>query len=166
MSDIKVLISALAVDMNTNSPVIILKEENGERTLPIWIGVAEASAIAIKTANIKTDRPLTHDLMKTLIDAVNAKVIKVVVDDLVENTFYAKIFIQMGNSLLYIDTRPSDAIAIALRCGAPIFVEEKLITPTASQESKESPPRANSADQLRQRLREIDPKDFGNFPLG
>ena len=117
---IKMKVVGVTLDPVTNVPIIILKDQKNERTLPIWIGIFEASAIAIKLEGIQTPRPLTHDLLRTVIEILNGKVSRVVIDDLKDNVFYAKIFIKLGRKTVEIDSRPSDAIALALRTQSPI----------------------------------------------
>ncbi|OGJ90530.1 MAG: hypothetical protein A2268_03605 [Candidatus Raymondbacteria bacterium RifOxyA12_full_50_37] len=157
---IHVSVSALAIDAGTNSPIVLLKEERGERVLPIWIGFPEASAIAMARSYEKKEieRPLTHDLLKLILDALEAKLIKVAIDELDGTTYKAKLYLQSGNSSCYIDVRPSDAIALALRTNAPIFIKETILG-SAEQEADG----ANNIANLRKRLREIDPSDFGKF---
>jgi len=157
---IQVYVSALAIDAGTNSPIMLLKEEKGDKVLPIWIGYPEASAIALAKSYDKSEieRPLTHDLMKMLLDALSAKLIKVVVDELDGTTYKAKLFLQADNRDCYIDSRPSDAIALALRMGSPIFIENTIFG--RMEDSQQGAP---NIDDLRKRLREIDPSDFGKF---
>jgi bifunctional DNase/RNase len=157
---VQVHVSALAIDAGTNSPIMLLKEEKGEKVLPIWIGFPEASAIALAKSFDKNEieRPLTHDLLKLILDALSAKLIKVVVDELEGTTYKAKLFLQAGNRDCYLDSRPSDAVALALRTGSPIFVENAIFG--KMEESHEGAP---NIDDLRKRLRDIDPSDFGKF---
>ena len=159
---IQVQVSALAIDAGTNSPIMLLKEEEGEKILPIWIGYPEASAIALAKSFEKNEieRPLTHDLLKMIVDALDAKLIKVVIDELDGTTYKAKLFLQAGNADCYIDSRPSDAIALALRTGSPIFIEEAIFG--KMEKSGEGTP---NIDDLRKRLRAIDPSDFGKFNI-
>lgn len=157
---ISVQVSALAIDAGTNSPIMLLKEEKGEKVLPIWIGYPEASAIALAKSYDKNEieRPLTHDLLKMILDALDAKLIKVVIDELDGTTYKAKLFLQSPETDIYIDSRPSDAIALALRTGAPIFIEETLFGRMEASEAQKP-----NIEDLRKRLREIDPSDFGKF---
>lgn len=159
---VQVYVSALAIDAGTNSPIMLLKEEKGEKILPIWIGYPEASAIAMAKSYEKNEieRPLTHDLIKMIIEAFSARLIKVVVDELDGTTYKAKLFLQADNRDYYLDSRPSDAIAIALRTGAPIFIENSIFG-----RMDEAQPGIAHIDDLRKRLREIDPSDFGKFSL-
>jgi bifunctional DNase/RNase len=151
----------LALDDRTDTPVVILQETNGRRILPIWIGRAEARAIAMELAGQKFQRPLTHDLMKTIIQGLDGTVRKVCIEDLQSNTFYAKIFIEKGDEIVGIDARPSDSIALALRTKAPVFVAEELLReqPDAEELSEDE-----RAEALRKYLDELDPEDFGKFP--
>ncbi len=152
----------LALDERTDTPVVILQEVNGKRLLPIWIGRAEARAIAMELAGQKFQRPLTHDLIKTIIEALDASVDKIAIVELKENTFYAKIFIEKGDEIVGIDARPSDSIAIALRTRSPIYVAEELLR---SQPVSEELTEDEKAEALRRYLEEMDPEDFGKFPL-
>jgi bifunctional DNase/RNase len=127
------------IDPITNMPIIILRDQEGQRVLPIWVGVFEANAIALQIENVQTPRPMTHDLLKNIIKDLHAHVQRIVVCALKENTFYATIHITVGDQALAVDARPSDAIALALRTQSPIFVEEAVIQNARSVESgKES----------------------------
>jgi bifunctional DNase/RNase len=161
---LQMYVSGLAIDLGTNSPVVLLEEveNSGKRVLPIWIGHAEATAIAMKLADVNIKRPLTHDLMKLIIEGLDSKVIKVVINDLREQTFFAQIYVERRNSLLTIDARPSDSIALALRCGAPIFVANHLLEANLGENGLSDEERIKS---LRERLKKINPEDFGKFSL-
>jgi len=136
---IEMTIKGLMVDPITNMPIIILRDQDGQRVLPIWVGVFEANAIALQIENVQTPRPMTHDLLKNIISDLHAHVQRIVVCALKENTFYATIHITVGDQALAVDARPSDAIALALRTQSPIFVEETVIQNARSVESgKES----------------------------
>src|SRR5580765_2915319 len=124
---IEMTIKGLMVDPITNTPIVILRDKEGQRVLPIWVGMSEANAIALQIENISTPRPMTHDLLRNVIHDLRASVRKVVVCDLQENTFYALIYLTLDGETVAIDARPSDAIALALRSRAPIFVEEVVI---------------------------------------
>lgn len=157
-------VSGLAIDLGTKSPVVILSESEDEagHVLPIWIGHAEAAAIAMKLADIDLKRPMTHDLMKLIIDGFDGKVVKVVINDLRDQTFYAQIYVERENSLLTIDARPSDSIALALRCDAPIFVANHVLDSDKEKTGLSDQERAQS---LRERLKRINPEDFDKFSL-
>ena len=124
---VELFLAGLAVDPVTNAPIVILKDETGNRCMPVWIGASEASSIASIIKNIKHDRPMTHDLVVSIVSSLGAKVVKILIASLVENTFHAKIEIAFNNLVSSIDSRPSDAIAIALRLGAPIYVKEEIL---------------------------------------
>src|SRR6202035_4270816 len=124
---IEMTIKGLMVDPITNSPIVILRDKEGQRVLPIWVGIFEANAIALQIENISTPRPMTHDLLRNVIQDLKASVQKVVVCDLQDNTFYALIYLGLHGDTLAIDARPSDAIALAPRTRAPTFVEEPVI---------------------------------------
>lgn len=151
----------LALDDRTDTPVVILQELSGSRILPIWIGRGEARAIAMELASQKFQRPLTHDLLKTAIEGLGAKIRKVCIEDLKNNTFYAKIFIEKDDEIVGIDARPSDSIALALRAKSPIFIAEELLReqPDTAEMSEDE-----RAEALRRYLDELDPEDFGKFP--
>ena len=122
-------VSSLSVDPFSNMPVVVLRDAAGGKQVAIWIGLGEASAIATELENIKLDRPMTHDLMKTLLGLCHARVDRVEIHDLRDNTFYATVYVQRGDgAIVGVDARPSDAIALALRTKAPIRVEEKVIS--------------------------------------
>jgi bifunctional DNase/RNase len=159
---LEVRVRALALDEKSNMPVVLLKEKEGDRVLPIWIGPAEASAIAMELEGITAQRPMTHDLMKSLIDGLEARVLKVCINALKKNTFFARIFLQREGSILSVDARPSDSIALALRADAPIFVADDIIeskpSTFAEHDEKHDP-----AKSLRDHLKELDLKDFGRL---
>src|SRR6266852_1025016 len=125
---IEMTIKGLMVDPITNMPIVILRDKEGQRVLPIWVGIFEANAIALQIENVSTPRPMTHDLLRNVIVDLKASVQKVVVCDLQENTFYALIYLALDSGTVAIDARPSDAIALALRTRAPIFVEDTVLT--------------------------------------
>ncbi len=169
----EVFVWQMAVDEKSRFPVVLLKEKNGSRKLPIWIGPAEAQAIAMELQGKKFQRPLTHDLMATLLKNLEAEVRKVEISSLKENTFFARIVLQRGNDLVSVDARPSDSIALALRMKAPIFAAAELLTEdldtvdAGGSETDAAPPREPSpeerADSVRRFIEEIDPEDFGRF---
>ena len=160
MAVIEVKINGLAVDAQAKSHVVILKEKEGERVLPIWIGPAEAQAIARELAGQRFPRPLTHDLLATIVEGLKARVTRVVISDLRENTFYAHLVIEKDGEVVAIDARPSDSIAVALRCGAEVFVNEKLLNEPGEQEE---PTDEEKAQELRRFLENLDPEDFGKY---
>ena len=124
---IEMSIKGLAVDPLTNVPIVILEESDGDRDLPIWVGLFEAHAIAREMENFETPRPMTHDLLKNLITELNSQVDHILVNELKDNTFYAQIHVSNNGSSFVIDSRPSDAIALAIRVSSPIYVNEKVL---------------------------------------
>lgn len=152
-------VSGIALDPFTNTPIVILKDLTGERVLPIWIGFMEASAIAMELEKTPRARPLTHDLMKTLLETLKFSVIRVEVTDLRNDTFYAEIRLQRGSEEHIVDSRPSDAIAIALRTGSPIFVRDEVLEKSKKLEIDEE------KDKLNDLLGKIPPGDFGKYKM-
>ena len=158
-------VRGLALDPLSNMPIIILKDEEDKRSLPIWVGIFEANAIALELEKIATPRPMTHDLLKNVLETLDAQVTRVVVTDLRENTFYAVLHLKLGTHEYTVDSRPSDAIALALRVAAPIYVDEEVVRKAKSLEvSKEPEPvKADDPEQLREWLQNIKPEDFEKF---
>ncbi|MBI1876415.1 MAG: bifunctional nuclease family protein [Acidobacteria bacterium] len=159
---IEMTIKGLMVDPVTNMPIIILRDKDGQKVLPIWVGIFEANAIALQIENIATPRPMTHDLLKNVINDLNASVEKIVVCDLKENTFYALVYLQADGSTIAVDARPSDAIALALRARAPIFVEEAVIdnAKTVDFTSEKS-----DSERLQKWLESLDPEELGKYKM-
>ena len=156
------IISVLAIDSQTKNPIVILKELNGERTLPIWIGTLEAHAIASEMEGIKLLRPMTHDLLKNILELVNVRVNKVEINDLRENTYYAIIHITHEGKEIAIDARPSDALALSLRTNAPIFASEEIINQSPRIELKEeSVDKLDQQEKWQKILEKLDPEDLG-----
>lgn len=159
-------ISGLTVDPLTNSPIVILKEVEGERTLPIWIGLLEATAIASELEGINFSRPMTHDLMKNIMELVDVKVNKVEVCDLKNNTYYALIHITHEGKNISIDARPSDALAISLRVKAPIFVAEEVINSSKQIDLKaEAEDKSEQGKKWQEILEGLNPDDFGKYKM-
>jgi bifunctional DNase/RNase len=156
---IEMAVQGLAIDERTRTPVVLLKEKEGTRMLPIWIGPSEASSIAIELTGRKFQRPLTHDLLKTVIDGLNATVPKIAIVDLREKTYFAKVFLERDNEVLTIDARPSDCIALALRTRSPIFVKEELLREDDGVEDSTDP----SMEELQRQLEDMDPEEFGKL---
>jgi len=161
---IEMTIKGLMVDPITNTPIVILRDKEGQKVLPIWVGIFEANAIALQIENISTPRPMTHDLLRNVIHDLKAEVKKIVVCDLQENTFYALIYLSLhGNGdTVAIDARPSDAIALALRTRAPIFVEETVIDHAKTVDFTSE---KNDADRLHKWLESLDPDDLGKYKM-
>ncbi len=167
---IKMKVLGLAIDPVTSSPIVILKDDSGKFSLPIWIGVMEASAIAMELENVKFSRPLTHDLIRNILQELNVSVEKIVVSDLRDNTYYAIIHIKKDGETHQVDSRPSDAIAIALRTGSPIFVEEEVISKSQKLEmpmniSKGGMSEEEYKKKLAELLEKLNPEDFGKYKM-
>jgi bifunctional DNase/RNase len=183
----EVTVASLGLDKASNTPVVILKERDGDRVLPIWIGPGEASAIAMKLAGIQFSRPLTHDLLNTVVRGLGSELVRVLITKVVENTYYATLIFRRDTELISIDSRPSDSIALALRAEAPIFADEDLLELTALEieeagfepgekeldflsASGEAPEdqavsgeEAPRGEGLREYLKGLNPEDFGRF---
>jgi bifunctional DNase/RNase len=159
---IEMTIKGLMVDPITNMPIIILRDKEGQRVLPIWVGIFEANAIALQIENISTPRPMTHDLLRNVIHDLKASVQKIVVCDLQENTFYALIYLTLNGDTLAVDARPSDAIALALRTRAPIFVEDTVID---NAKPIDFATEGADADRLHKWLESLDPDDLGKYKM-
>ncbi|MEW5912016.1 MAG: bifunctional nuclease family protein [Thermodesulfobacteriota bacterium] len=159
---IQMTVHGLTIDPATNSPILILKDEAGQRTLPIWIGLLEATAIASELEKVAFSRPMTHDLLKNLIGHLGCSVNRVEVTELKDNTFYALIHLEGPQGASTMDSRPSDAIALALRAEAPIFVAEKVL------EQSQVPGqggRAEADKSWEDILESMDPEDFGKYKM-
>ena len=160
------VISGLTVDPLTNSPIVILKEIDGERTLPIWIGLLEATAIASELEGIKFSRPMTHDLLKSIIDRIDAEVNKVEVCELKNNTYYALIHLTHEGKEISIDARPSDALALSLRMNAPIFVAEEVISKSKQIDLTAEPDdKSEQGKKWQEILEKLNPEDFGKYKM-
>jgi bifunctional DNase/RNase len=158
------LVAHLGVDRATNSPVVILREVGGERVLPIWIGSAEAHAIAVELQGARPQRPLTHDLLKHILAGLGGELRRVHISALRDDTYFAELMIVRGEQPFQVDARPSDSIALALRCNAPIFTTEDVLerSSEASSSGASSEP-GQDPDALRRYLEKLDPQDFGRF---
>ena len=173
MNVVEVRVNGLVVEPKTEQNIVILRETDGVRILPIWIGPGEAHAIRRLLADEPFPRPLTHDLLHIIVEGLKARVTRIVIAELRENTFYANIVVERDQDVLSVDARPSDSIAIALRSKAPIFVNETLLQPPpaddADPESAEGEERPltdeEKAEQLRRYLEKLDPEDFGKFQM-
>src|SRR5229473_1640294 len=160
--ELEVKIRGLMMDPVTNMPVVVLKETSGSGILPIWVGVYEANAIALEIEKVQTPRPMTHDLLKNVLTGLNVHVQRVVVSDLKEDTFYAQIWMERDGQLMSIDSRPSDALALALRLDCPIFVEDEVLKTSrmASAISEKS-----SNEELRKWLEGLNDEDLGRYKM-
>jgi len=160
--EVEMKIRGLMTDPVTNIPVVILKEADSETVLPIWVGVYEANAIALEIEKVSTPRPMTHDLLKNLLIGLEATVRKVVVTELRDDTFYAVIWLDRGGEIISIDSRPSDALALALRMDCPIFVEDEVLK--VSRQATNASDRV-SADDLRKWLENLGEDDLGRYKM-
>ena len=157
---VRVSVGGLVRDHREN-PVVLLKGTDSDEVLPIWIGQAEALSIDLQLRGETFERPLTHDLLKTAVESLGAKVVRVAVTDLKDNTFFAKIYIQRGNEVFAIDARPSDSIALAIRTRSPIFVSREVFDAHKhALEGQEPPKNDSNDDDLRRYLRDLDPGEF------
>lgn len=159
---IEMTIKGLMVDPITNMPIIILRDKDGQQVLPIWVGIFEANAIALQMENISTPRPMTHDLLRNVIEDLTGTVTKVVISDLKENTFYALIYVETPAGVVAIDARPSDAIALALRTQAPILVEEAVIDNAKGIDFGTD---KADTDRLQKWLESLDPEELGKYKM-
>ena|SRR5688572_1323210 len=160
---IEMKIKGLMMDPINGMPIIVLKDPQGESVLPIWVGLFEANAIALQIEKIGTPRPMTHDLLKSFLSNLGARIDRVVINDLKDNTFYAVIHVvQRDGQKLEVDSRPSDAIALALRSESPIFVEEDVIDRAKTIDMAKD---AGESDRLRQWLEKLDPEDLGKYEM-
>ncbi|MEO8577596.1 MAG: bifunctional nuclease family protein [Gemmatimonadales bacterium] len=174
----EVEVMRLGLDRSNNSYVVILKEKGGERLLPIWIGQSEAESIVIEMSKLRRDRPLTHDLCKTLITGLGGTLRRIQITKVENRTYYAELQIHRGEEIINIDARPSDSIAIALRFSAPMYAQDSLLTSLVFEDSSEegelyTTPGASPApaedemtpDQLKSYLENLRPEDFGKFNI-
>jgi uncharacterized protein len=175
---VEVKVQSLGLDRSSNTPVVILQEQDGARVLPIWIGPGEASAIAMELAGMKFSRPLTHDLFASVIVGLGGALQRVMITKVVDNTYFAELIIQRNSELISVDARPSDSIAIALRMSASIYTTDDLLENTSieitdaaehdfvAEPGEEKTPETASGltpEQLREYLRRMNPEDFGRF---
>ena len=159
---VRMEVKALIVDPIANMPVVILRDSEEKSFLPIWVGVFEANAIALQLEGIETPRPMTHDLLKNTISRLHASVDRVVITKLHETTFYAEIHLVTAGGPLVVDSRPSDAIALALRTSSPVFVEEAVLEKSRAQDDSVE---AQSHERLRKWFEEADPESLGKYKM-
>lgn len=160
---IEVTVAHLGLDRSSNTPVVILKEKEGTRVLPIWIGPAEASAIAMEIQGVKAPRPMTHDLLKQLVVGLGAELRRVVISQVKENTYFAELLMSRNEELFQLDARPSDSIALALRLHAPIYTSDDLLDDRSIEEPEGESEADLDAQRLKEYLERMDPQDFGRF---
>ncbi len=153
-------VKGLMMDPHSSAPIVILRNEEHSRILPIWIGIFEANAIALKLEGIESPRPMTHDLVVNLLGGANCTIARVAINDLVDNTFFAQIFVQVDEEELAVDSRPSDAIALALRAEVPIYVAEAVL-----ERAKADDPHSRDKEKLKKWLEDVDPDDLGKYTM-
>jgi bifunctional DNase/RNase len=159
---IAMTIKGLMVDPVTNTPIVLLAEDGGDRVLPIWVGVFEANAIALQIENVSSPRPMTHDLMRELLLALDGTLERVVISDLRESTFFATLHVSANGKTTIIDARPSDAIALALRARASIFVTDEVIEQARQSDIT---PKVADQDRIQKWLENIDPDELGKWKM-
>ena len=162
MAEVEMRIKGLMMDPVTNTPIVVLKDIDGEQVLPIWVGVYEANAIALEIEKITTPRPMTHDLLKNMLTGFGATVSKVVVTELKDDTFYAVIWAERDGDVVSIDSRPSDALALALRVDCPIFVDDEVLR--VSNKASAAAERISSED-LKKWLEGLNEEDTGGYKM-
>ncbi|HXG34119.1 MAG TPA: bifunctional nuclease family protein [Bryobacteraceae bacterium] len=160
--EVEMKIRGLMMDPVTNMPIVILKDVNGSAILPIWVGVYEANAIALEIEKVSTPRPMTHDLIKSMLAGLEAGIRKVVVNDLKDDTFYAVIWLEKDGKLISVDSRPSDALAIALRLDCPIYVEDSVLN--SSKAASAVSEKVNN-EELRRWLEGLNDEDLGRYKM-
>jgi bifunctional DNase/RNase len=160
--EVEMKIRGLMMDPVTNTPIVILKDSSSDTVLPIWVGIYEANAIALEIEKVSTPRPMTHDLIKNVLTGLDAHVHKVVVTELREDTFFAVIWMEREGRIVSVDSRPSDALALALRVDCPIFVEDEVLK--TSKQAASSSDRVTS-DELRKWLEGLNDEDLGRYKM-
>jgi hypothetical protein len=164
---IEMRVSGLTMDPITNTPIVILKDLEEKKAIPIWIGIFEASAIATEIEKITFSRPMTHDLLNEIVKLLNTQVVRVEIHDLRNNTFFANIHLLRDGTQIVVDARPSDAIAIALRAGAPIFVDERVIEKSRNVDfgTKMTDLDRLQKEKMAEFLENLSPEDFGKYKM-
>ena len=158
---VEMKVKGLMIDPVSNMPIIILKNPDGSTVLPIWVGIFEANAIAMQLEDVVSPRPMTHDLLKNVIEGLRANVAQVVITDLKDNTFFANIHLNQDGKEYTVDARPSDAMALALRTSAPIYVSREVLDKSESGEDGES----GQTERLRRWLETVDPEELGKYEM-
>ena len=158
---VKMEIKGLLMDPVSNMPVVILRDAGDGVFLPIWVGIFEANAIAIAMEKIATPRPMTHDLLNNLVRELDARVDRIVINDLKDNTFFARIHLSRAGATWTVDSRPSDAIALALRCQSEIFVEEEVLEKSKTLRADGDP----DPERLKKWLEEVNPEELGKYKM-
>lgn len=159
---VRMKVKGLMMDPSSSVPIVILRNEENSRFLPIWIGIFEANAIALRLEGIEPPRPMTHDLMMGLLSQLETKIIRVVISALKDNTFFAQIIVRSaGNDESVVDSRPSDAIALALRAEAPIYVAEEVLARASAEDRAD----LRDEEKLKKWLEELDPEEMGKYTM-
>jgi hypothetical protein len=161
--EVEMKIRGLMMDPVTNMPIVILKDSSSNSVLPIWVGIYEANAIALEIEKVSTPRPMTHDLIKILLMGFEAGIRKVVVNELRDDTFYAVIWVERNGELISVDSRPSDALALALRLDCPIYVDETVLK--SARQSANASDKLNTNQELRRLLENLGDEDFGRYKM-
>jgi len=161
--ELEMKIRGLMMDPVTNMPIVVLKDVGGNSILPIWVGIYEANAIALEIEKVSTPRPMTHDLIKTLLLGLGTGMRKVVVSELKDDTFYAVIWLEKEGELISVDSRPSDALALALRLDCPIFVDDAVLK--NSKMSSAVSDKVNNNEELRRWLEGLGDEDLGRYKM-
>ena len=163
---IEMIVSAIAIDSKDNAPVIILKEKDGSKTLPIWIGLLEASAIATQLEGVKMSRPMTHDLFVSAIAGMSGEITRIEINNMIENVYHASIHLKRDSNYIEIDARPSDAIAISLRVGMDIFVSEKVLEKSKEISSPENLIKSTDLKEIKEKLlKDIPEEEFNKYKI-
>jgi len=160
--EVEMRIRGLLLDPVTNTPIVILKDANSDTVLPIWVGIYEANAIALEIEKVSTPRPMTHDLIKNVLTGLDAHVHKIVVTELKEDTFYAVIWMERDGHVISVDSRPSDALALALRVDCPIFVEDEVLKISKKSTNASDPA---TSEELRKWLEGLNDEDLGKYRM-
>jgi hypothetical protein len=161
--EIEVRIRGLMMDPSTNMPIVVLKDAASDTVMPIWVGLFEANAIAVEIEKVAPPRPMTHDLIRNLVGYLNARLERVVITEIKNDTFHALLWLRQGTDLVSVDVRPSDAIALAMRADCPIFVTEEVFQ--AAKLNTTGPPEGPTAEQLRQWLEGLNDEDLGRYKM-
>ncbi len=160
--EVRMIVKGLMLDPSSNSPIVILREQDSDLFLPIWIGAFEASAIQLRIEGIEPPRPMTHDLLTSVLTTLGAVVTRVVISDLKENTFFATLHVQRGGETWEVDSRPSDALAVALRVEAPVFVRKSVLD---QAHAVDLTARASDDEKLKKWLDDLTPEDLGKYTM-
>jgi bifunctional DNase/RNase len=155
---IEMSIKGLMIDPMTNMPIVILRDEDGQRTLPIWVGPVEANAIALQIENVAPPRPMTHDLLRNLLAGVGARLVRVIISDLKDGTFYAYLELVLDGEVVFVDARPSDALALSIRTKSPVFVDTSVLDQARTVEVSSD---QVDRERLQRWLESLDPDDLG-----